>query len=240
MFDKLRDDFEERLQEIETYLDLLDMLEKQVRLGPPMMGESTISAQQQKILYSSVYLQLYNLVEATVHWCLKAVCSAASTPGTWRPRDLSEKLLREWTRVYARTHEDLNHDNRLSAVLALCKFMIEAQPLPDFNIERRSNWDDLEIETVSARIGCELQISHEVRADVKRHVRDDKGALVLIKDLRNRLGHGSLSFTECGDGATVEDLRDLKEHTARYLREVVDSFGRHVKDHLFLLPASRP
>ena len=73
MFDKLRDDFEERLQEIETYLDLLDMLEKQVRLGPPMMGESTISAQQQKILYSSVYLQLYNLVEATVHWCLKAV-----------------------------------------------------------------------------------------------------------------------------------------------------------------------
>lgn len=240
MIEKLRKDFDERLQEIDTYLDLLEMLEKEVGIGLPTIGGTIISVQQQKILYSSVYLQLYNLVEATVHWCLKAICSAASDSGKWRPGDFSEKLLREWARVYARTHEDLNHENRLTAVLSLCKLLIAAQPIPDFNVERRSNWDDLEIETISARLGCELLIPKEIRSGVKRPIRDDKGALVLIKDLRNRLGHGSLSFSECGEGATVEDLRRLKDHTALYLREVVKSFGKHVEDHLFLLPESRP
>ena len=55
--------FEERLIEIESYLELLEALENQVRRGLPQFGEdgSTITVQQQKILYSSVYLQLYNL-----------------------------------------------------------------------------------------------------------------------------------------------------------------------------------
>ena len=63
--DPLTESFEERLQEIEVYLDLLEHLEQQVAIGPPKIGESSITTQQQKILYSSVYLQLYNLVEAT-------------------------------------------------------------------------------------------------------------------------------------------------------------------------------
>lgn len=64
--------FEERLQEIETYLDLLEVLEKQVQEGSPRIGKkgTKITVQQQKILYSSVYLQLYNLVESTVTRCV--------------------------------------------------------------------------------------------------------------------------------------------------------------------------
>ena len=68
--------FEEQLQEIETYLDLLEVFE--VQAG--RIGEATITAQQQKILYSSVYLQIYNLVEATITWCVEAVRSAACGP----------------------------------------------------------------------------------------------------------------------------------------------------------------
>ena len=52
--------FEDRLQEIEAYLTLLAGLEQQVQEGIPQFGESgaTITVQQQRILYSSVYLQL--------------------------------------------------------------------------------------------------------------------------------------------------------------------------------------
>jgi len=61
----IADSFEERLHEIDAYLDLLDALQRQAQSGPPKIGDFVITAQQQKILYSSVYLQLYNLVEAT-------------------------------------------------------------------------------------------------------------------------------------------------------------------------------
>ena len=70
--------FEERLQEIETYLDLLEALEKQVQRGLPKIGQAgpIITVQQQRILYSSVYLQLYNLIESTVTRCVEAISTA--------------------------------------------------------------------------------------------------------------------------------------------------------------------
>ena len=104
--------FEERLLELDAYLDLLDALERQTQHGPPVIGGGPVTAQQQKILYSAVYLQLYNLVEATVTWCLEAVCAAAAKDGRWCPSDLSAELRREWVRTTAQTHAGLNDENR--------------------------------------------------------------------------------------------------------------------------------
>lgn len=231
---------EERIQEIEAYLDLLEALERQVQEGPPTIGGSTITTQQQKILYSSVYLQLYNLIEATVSWCVNAVCDAACDQGRWKPGDLNEKLLREWARHTARTHVELREENRLNSVVQLCGLLIGSQPIENFSVERRSNWDDREIENISARLGCNLQISEDARSAIKRPIRDNRGALSLIRELRNRLGHGGLSFTECGADATVPDLRDLKERTVKYLREVVSGFSAYIGSYEFLHPGSRP
>jgi MAE_28990/MAE_18760-like HEPN len=240
--DDLTQTFEERLQEIEVYLDLLDALERQVQAGPPKIGGAAITAQQQKILYSCVYLQLYNLVEATVTWCVDAVCAAAAEKGRWRPADLITNLRREWVRSTARTHLELNEANRLEGAVQLCDHLVQSLPLLKWSIEggRRGNWDDEEIKAITARLGCDLRISNEVYKGIKRPVREDRGSLVLIRYLRNKLAHGALSFTECGDGVTVFDLRDLKERTALYLREVVAAIRTYIDSYEFLIPASRP
>lgn len=240
--DTLSKTFEERLQEIEAYLDLLDALERQVREGPPMIGGSAITVQQQKILYSSVYLQLYNLVEATVTWCVDAVCAAAAKDGRWLPGDLSESLRREWVRYTARTHIDLNYENRLESAAAMCESLIQALPILAWTVEkgRGGSWDEDEIKIIAHRLGFQLTISPAVYTRVKQRIRDDKGSLDLVRDLRNRLAHGSLSFAECGDGVTVPDLRDLKDRTASYLREVVAAFRAFIDAHEFLIPAKRP
>ncbi len=242
--DSLTSIFEERLQEIETYLDLLDALERQVREGPgpPLIGQVVISTQQQKILYSSVYLQLYNLVEATVTWCVDAVCEAAVRDGRWLPTDLSENLRREWVRHVAHAHEDLNHQHRLDRAVLLCDSLIQALPILAWTIGKGGggNWDEIEIRKIAHRIGFTLTVSSKTYKGIRHPIRDNKGSLVLVKDLRNRLAHGSLSFAECGDGVTVLDLRDLKERTAAYLREVVAAFGTFISAHEFLIPARRP
>jgi hypothetical protein len=240
--DTLTQTFEERLQEIDAYLDLLDALERQVREGPPKIGGSAITAQQQKILYSSVYLQLYNLVEATVTWCIDAVTAAAANGGRWLPNDLSAELRREWVRVQARTHVNLNFENRLETAVAFFDRLTSALPVSSWSFERGGggNWDDVEIEEIAARLGCNLRVSLAAYEGVKRIIRDDKNALALVKYLRNRLAHGTLSFAECGDGVTVVDLRDIKERTALYLREVVAAFRAYIDSYDFLIPARRP
>jgi hypothetical protein len=232
--------FEERLREIETYLDLLEALERQVQLGPPEIGGTRITTEQQRILYSAVYLQLYNLVEATVHWCIDAVSDAAAAGGRWRPGDLSAQLRREWVRTTAKTHIELNAENRLHATVQLCDGLVQARPVDKWDVERRGNWDDDAIQAITDRIGLDLQISRSVYSAVKRPFRDEKGPLALVRDLRNRLAHGTLSFAECGDGVTVTDLRDLKQRTANYLREVVAAFGTYLNEYQFLQPNRRP
>ena len=185
--DPLVEQFEERLQEIETYLDLLDALERQVREGPPKIGGENITSQQQKILYSAVYLQLYNLVEATATWCVEAVCEAAAGGNRWLPGDLTVKIRREWVRDQAKTHTDLNYENRLAKAVATWDHLVNALPIDEWGIERTTgggSWDDQEIEKITDRLGCNLYIDPVVRTGIKRPIRDDKAPLELVKDLK--------------------------------------------------------
>ncbi|MCI0358887.1 MAG: hypothetical protein L0211_10445 [Planctomycetaceae bacterium] len=233
--------FSERLQEIEAYIELLEAMERQVTKGPPHIGGSVITTQQQRILYSSVYLQLYNLVEATATWCITAVAQAAANGG-WRPVDLAANLRKEWVRKIARTHIALNEDNRLATTVAFCNTLLKSDPLEPWEVELGGggNWDDGELESITERLGCELDISLPVRTAAKRIIRDDKGSLGLVKYLRNKLAHGEMSFDECGTGVTAADLKDIKDRTANYLREVVASFNRFIDNRYFIDSERRP
>jgi len=234
--------FDERLKEIEAYLDLLEALERQVSIGPPTIGGAPITVQQQRILYSSVYLQLYNLVEATATWCVDAVAAAAADGAQWKPADLSAELRREWIRGNARTHTDLNFDHRLQTAVDFFTWVADGRPIAAWGIEKGGggNWDDAEIERMAERLGLQLNISGPVKTNAKRHVRDEMSTLKLVKVLRNKLAHGALSFTECGENVTVSDLRELKDRAAQYLREVIQLFQAFIDSFIFLQPAKRP
>ena len=233
--------FNDRVNELELYLALLEALDKQIKGGRPQIGDGQVSAPQQHILYSAVYLQLYNLVEVTVTRCVLAVRDAASDAGRWTPADLSDRLLEEWVRLTADTDIALNDDKRRQRAVALCRHLVDGLPVSwPADAHPRGNWDDNKIEQMSARLGCELQISAATNEAVKRPIRDDMGQLALIRDRRNRLAHGTLSFAECGADVTIEDLRRTKDCTVLYLREVIAAFEDYIHFYGFLKLNSRP
>lgn len=242
--ENLRTDFTERLAEVESYLDFLTLLEMRAQEGPPRLdgSDTPITVQQQRILYSSVYLQLYNLVESTMSRCIDAIAHAAAQGASWFPGDLSAELRKEWVRVIARTHTELKSERRLESALALCEHLVAALPVSTFEIEKGGggNWDDLAIEKISERLGLALVVSKPVRSGIKRQVRDGLGPLALVKTLRNRLAHGDISFAECAENVTVNELVELKNRTVAYLTEVVDRFIVYLATHEFLIPSRRP
>ena len=236
--------FQERLAEVDAYLEFLSTMEERAQHGPPRLqgAEHPISAQQQRILYSSVYLQLYNLIEATMSRCITAVAEAAQEHGRWKPGDLSDSLRREWVRITARTHENLTPEHRLASAVLLCDHLIASLPVTTFEIDKGGggNWDDAMIEAISQRLGFQLVVSQPVYSAVKRPFRDELGPLALVKQLRNRLAHGSISFAQCAEDVTVGRLIELKKMTVDYLHEVVGCFNTYVESFAYLRPERRP
>jgi len=235
--------FEERLLEIRTYLDFLEAIDEQVQKGTPQLGENgaIITPQQQKILYSSVYLQLYNLVESTVNKCLDAI-SKYVVNSSLKPNDLSIALRKEWVRCIARTHVDLSYENRLESAVNLCNYLVNTLPISeDFILEKGGggNWDDEEIYKFSKRLGLSLSISTDVQQAIKKPIKNDMGTLALIRDYRNKLAHGNLSFAECGENTTAHDLRQLTDRVALYMREVVIFFKSSMDTSELLAPERR-
>ena len=237
--------FEERYSEIDIYLEFLDGLDLVMKSGVPRLGGPegpVVTVQQQRILFSSVYLQLYNLVESTVTSCLDAISKRAVVAGEWLPGDLTAEVRQEWVRRMAQTHTEMAAETRLQKAIALCDHLVASLPMVSFEIERGGggNWDDEEIWRMAKRLGVALNLSRQANAGVKRVIRDDLGAMKLIVSLRNKLAHGSLSFVECGQYDTVAQLRQIAVRVAGYMREVVNAFASYIESHGYLRPESRP
>jgi len=142
----------------------------------------------------------------------------------------------------ARTHVELTHEHRLDSALALCGHMVDSLAVNGFKMDKGGggNWDDAAIEGIAARLGFQLAVSKPVYSAIKRPFRDDKGAMEIVKSLRNSLAHGGISFAECGENVTVSELRDLSKRTIDYLFEVVEAFALYVNQHEFLQEDRRP
>jgi MAE_28990/MAE_18760-like HEPN len=240
MISQTRAEFDERVSEIETYLDLLVALEHETRNGHPKIGTHTVTTDQQKMLYSSLYLQLYNLVESTVVRCVGALAQEISR-GSSLPEELSEPVRREWVRQIARTHIELSYDNRLKSALELCDLVSSRAPIDDLEIAKGGggNWDDDEIGRLVERLGFDLRIPTAAFNQARRPIRDQMGAFKLVKYLRNQLAHGSISFVECGNGVVVEDLRILSKAVFQYLEGLIATFDTHILEQSFLGGAHR-
>jgi hypothetical protein len=125
----------------------------------------------------------------------------------------------------------LGPEKRLKAALDMCEQLLQQMPVKGFKIEPGGggNWDDSSIEKMCERVGCGLTISPTVIQAAKRHIRDDMGALKLVKARRNGLAHGSLSFVDCSDGVTVAELKGIASAVGDYLREAVGCFVSFVE-----------
>lgn len=241
---KLLTEFEIRLSEIHSFLDLITSIDEAVKSGSPNIGGtsgSTITTEQQRILYSCVYLQLYNLVESTIINCLEEVTKSSMIESPNLPGNLNENLRREWVRFLARTHTEMGADKRLESALTLCNHLVSSLPVGQFDIDRGGggNWDDVHIENMAKRLGFRIKLSQAIRVAIKQPIRDDLGPLRLIVSLRNKLAHGSISFSECGQNDTAKELIGISEKVASYLRTVVTSFSNYLISQEYLVPDAR-
>jgi hypothetical protein len=236
--------FKDRIQEIDAYLDFLHDIEVEIKTSgaPKMRHGGVVTPMQQKVLYSNVYLHLYNLTESTINKICDDLTKEITKDEKWYPVDLSDSIRDEWIKFYLKANENLNKQNSLKGSQKMFEHLTSGSPLQNWEISKGGggNWHDEDIYDFSKRLGCDLNLTPEINRSIKSPIRDNKGALKLITKLRNDLAHGNISFGECGNGIDVSFLRDLRNRVVIFLQAVIDAFKNFIANYLYLKVEKRP
>lgn len=235
----VRTTFADRIDEIDAYYSFLVFIENGLSSGTSNLqfgGDSfAITPQLQKTVYANVYLHLYNLVESTVSLLLKAVEKRIKNDVMENGVSiLKPEILKQWLIYMTGTHETLVPENRLEKALNLCNFFIDNIPF-ELVIPRGGggNWDNENIRLLAQRIGFKLDIPRAINTSVKQPVKDNRGVIQLITYTRNKLAHGEISFSECGDDLTLSAIEQLIRITKNYLNAVIICFEDCLNGHFY-------
>lgn len=235
----VRDTYNERVSDIEAHFELVKNISDAIGGGgakfPVNNGHYSITVQQQKILFSSTYLQLYNLVESTVNQLLGAVGRHSQGEINGDLTKLSDKIRDLYLKHMLPSEANLAPEKRLEHAIKLLRQAIGTEQV-EITIPRGGggNWDTKAIGQLNNRIGVELTLPTVMMEKLNRSFRNEKGPLRYIKDIRNDLGHGSISFTDCGAGHSHSDFRALIDIVKEYLGLLMGAYEQYLNDQEYL------
>jgi hypothetical protein len=198
-----REAFNDRVTETELYFDFLEKV-----LGDDC--EFQITATLRYTLISVGYLVLYNLVESSSRIYLNLIHTSL----------IEEKVaLEETTNLIRRVVLDGFKKHNLSD-----KFI--------------NSLSDLRTQIMRECYDTEKIFSGNVDARLLRSVAAKYGfkipktcyGLLEVKNKRNDLAHGKVSFVECSSNEAEESVKKYKDHIIHYLSSMADSIEKFVSN----------
>lgn len=227
--------FYERINDIESYFELVDQIEKAVGSGGASLNVNgskyNIKPNQQKIMYSGIYLHLYNLIESTISLLIEAIEKHASEEIGNNVSLLTENMRALYVKSVTTAKGNLSDEKRLEKALDLFEQVLNIKPVTiKIPLGGGGNWGVTEISAFSKQIGVTLNFNPELKAKINKKFRDDKKPIRLIKEIRNKLAHGSLSFTECGQDHVASEFRELINIVKEFLEAVIEHYDTFINN----------
>ncbi|WP_158467780.1 MAE_28990/MAE_18760 family HEPN-like nuclease [Pseudomonas putida] len=235
---ELYDLFRQRSAEVSRYICFIENIanNRSVSLAGEINGEVTpiagseLSRELTKTLRANTYLLLYNLVEATMTNAIDAIHKAVDGDNLGFDQ-LSGSLQNIALSHFKRAIKD-NHNSALSErvhpiEIAITRLGYDREKIFSGNV------DCSEIRTTAKKYGFQT-------ADPNLNGRKTLLQLRDIKDKRNALAHGRLSFEQCGQDTSPEYLSKVHYQTTVYLRSILWSISSYLREKKYAAPTSIP
>ncbi|NIB43104.1 hypothetical protein HBA55_26075 [Pseudomaricurvus alkylphenolicus] len=222
--DQIIEDLDDRKSELDEYLRLIEFLNASRSLSNDQGAELEVSSLLVKTTKGSVYLLLYNLVEATMRGAVVAIHDNISSSGATF-NDLRETLQ---SKILYRAKRDkisiksIISGTRGDLALNLHEATLNSKDLFSGNI------DGGEIKKVAEVYGFSSN-THFPATGHGRH-------LSAVKQNRNDLAHGNKTFSVVGSGTTIEELRELSDEVISYIYEISDNIVDSLESRTYLRP----
>lgn len=203
--------YKKRREDIEVYYAFLRFLlsfetHRQRTIQNADTGESLIITQEmQCVAKAQSFILLYNLVESTVCDCLNAIYDAIQDDNL-KYSNVSDEIKTMWLNHLKRNGQPIttyDEDTLLNMSITFESLVVNISGSLDFR----------KIQQVFSKHGCLLN-------DSKRDIIAQ--SFLVVKNKRNLLAHGNLSFSDCGAKCLMSDLQLFKQNIVEYMQDVVD------------------
>lgn len=224
----LLDEFEQRRAEADHFLKLVIQLssssdplpgKRRDRERAPLIYANELSVTLAKASY---FLVLYNLVEATIRSGFTAIWDEVHS-GDVAISVLSESMKLVWLKHEFRKIDPYssNATTYRRAAAGILEFSLGDQtPRVIFrNLSGGGNWGLAELRDICAEHNLKFSPPPSARGGTD---------LDSVRDKRNKLAHGSMTFEEIGRGVSVSELRGASSRVISTMRYFVRQVERYM------------
>jgi len=215
----MREDFDQRILEINSYFEFIEKIDSGVHIVVNSSDQKqayTVTAQTEliKTLKANGFVVLYNLIEATVKNAIEAIFDEIDSKSV----DFDQCRL-EIQRIVLNNMKKRNVDKLLPMVNAIAKDLAGATFRKDELFS--GNLDARRIRKAASDFGFQAP---QKKSD----------ELVTVKDNRNDLAHGNKSFAEVGRDYDVARILIIKQEVVEYLEDLLTNVEQYLSGQLYL------
>lgn len=219
----LKSSFEKRIADIDIYYRLLRFIlniesHKNIPLINEVNGHSLyVEQQMQCCLKAQTLVLLYNLVESTICECLNAIYDAVHDDKLTYNK-LTDQMRKAWNNSCKRANipeKDWTETEKMNHIV---RFRILAT-----NIS--GSLDIRNIYNVLLQHGCTID-------NCKRE--DYAQSFFIVKNKRNLLAHGNVSFSECGTNYVLSDMEKMRQDIIIFLGKVIESVHKFISEKKYM------
>lgn len=222
--DSVINNFEDRVVELNEHLQLLGYLsDPRASIVLNAKSSKCISNVALKTMKASCFLMLYNLVESSIRGSMTNLYESinASNGELIGFQDYVKEvwLKQHFKKIDPISSNQATYQNILvdivESILTGSSVALDPKKVPISG-------------NLDARKIRELFQSHNIPFNT--HYRAFKGAeLKTVKDKRNSLAHGDISFAECGREYTVSEIENIKKQTVVFIRSSLKNVKKHIE-----------
>lgn len=220
------DTFNERYGEISLYYEALKSLydtKQQKNEGQKYYNDDFL-----KILKSNALLMIYNLVESTIMGGITEIYDDLYQRGITY-RQVRKEIQNIWFRYKFNQVYDKNahYNSYKEKAIEIINGILDDETL---TLDRKAtnfggNLDADKIRQVCSDHGITYHIDSSCRGGV---------VLADVREKRNNLAHGTISFVECGRDYTIDDLEKIKDQTILFLQSILAGLKDYYDKQLYL------
>ncbi len=210
--------FQERKEEIELYFQHINSLMSD---GAKILNKDgtsySISTDLAQILRANAFVLMYNLAEYSISEAIESIYLDIKSKGL-NFNDIKDNIKKE---IFTHLKSNITIDDYfISTIDNIAAGILEHYPKSRKLFS--GNMDAKKVKDISIKYGFS--------STTDKTKTKDGFNLLTIKERRNHLAHGFISFKECGQEYSILQLNEIKNEVLLFLEEILNNIDVFIKN----------